>query len=81
MNKFFCNSSSFILYTVLEQMHQGYILSLKYYQICKVNKINMCTMIILVMHFLCYMLHCQKARVRGKLLSSVFYQGILCVGQ
>ena len=27
--EFFCNSS-FILYTVLEQMHEGYILSLKY---------------------------------------------------
>ena len=57
------------------------------YQICKVNKINMCTMFILVMYFLLYYFYFMyfllysNARVHGKGLSSVFYQGILCVAQ
>ena len=49
------------------------------YQICKVNKINMCTMFMLVMYFPYYMFHCQNARVHGKVLSSVCYQGIFCI--
>ena len=38
------------------------------YQICKVNKINMCTMFSLVMYIPCYMIHRQNARVYRKVL-------------